>query len=434
MIETLRWLGILTITAFRDQRDLALENLALRQQLGVLKRKGVPRLQPKDRLFWVVLSRIWPRWRKALHLIKADTVVGWQQKGLRIYWARISQRKSAGRCPVSSEVRVLIQRMATANPCWGAPRIHGELLKLGIEISERTVSRLLPKGRKPPSQTWKAFLNNHLNDLVSIDFFSVPTVTFRVLFVLVAISHYRRRVVYFNVTGHPTAVWTGQQFVQAFPEETAPRYLLRDRDKIYGNAFQDRVSGMDIEEILTAPQSPWQSPYVERLIGSIRRDCLDHVIVLGEQHLGRILTSYLAYYHRSRTHLSLDKDAPEPRAVQPPKLGTVVELPEVGGHSSSVRAAGRLDPDWSFSHTQSSVNCETGQNSSATAIEPKPLLHREARPGATSRPRQSFPFLDMIRQPLIPRTLCKGRNNKEKQLQLEWMRFWRSTSLASRTS
>ncbi len=199
----------------------------------------------------------------------------------------------------------------------------------------------MPRHKKPPSQTWKAFLNNHLNDLVSIDFFTVPTITFRVLFIFVVLSHYRRRVVYFNVTEHPTALWTGQQFVQAFPEETAPRYLLRDRDKIYGDASQNRVSGMDIEEILTAPQSPWQSPYVERLIGSIRRDCQDHVIVLEEQHLRRILTCYLAYYHRSRTHLSLDKDAPEPRAVQLPKLGTVVELPEVGGlhHRSERRAA-----------------------------------------------------------------------------------------------
>jgi len=231
--------------------------------------------------------------------------------------------------------------MSEANPFWGAPRIHGELLKLGIEISERTVSRFMPKDRKPPSQTWKAFLNNHLKDLVSTDFFTVPTVTFRVLFVFVVLSHSRRRVVYFNVTEHPTALWTGQQIVQAFPEETAPRYLLRDQDKIYGDSFEERVSGMEIEEILTAHRSPWQSPFVERLIGSIRRDCLDHLIVLGEQHLRSILTSYLAYYHRSRTHLSLDKDAPEPRVVQSSKLGTVVELPEVGGlhHRYERRAA-----------------------------------------------------------------------------------------------
>jgi len=341
MIETLRWLGILMIASFRNRWDLALENLALRQQLGALKRKGVPRLQRKDRVFWVVLSRVWPHWRKVLHLIKADTVVGWQRQGFRIYWAKISKQKSAGRHQVSTEVRGLINKMSKANPFWGAPRIHGELLKLGIVISERTVSRLMPKDRKPPSQTWRAFLNNHLNDLVSIDFFTVPTVTFRVLFVLVVLSHFRRRVVHFNVTEHPTAFWTGQQIVEAFPDGTVPRYLLRDRDKIYGDAFHDRVSGMDTKQILTAPQSPWQSPFVERLIGSIRSDCLDHVIVLGERQLKRILTSYFAYYHESRTHLSLEKDAPEPRPIQPPLLGAVVEVPEVGGlhHRYERRAA-----------------------------------------------------------------------------------------------
>ena len=336
MIETLRWLGILMSATFRDRR-----NLALRQQLGVLKRKGVPRLQPKDRVFWVILSRIWPDWRKPLHLIKADTVVGWQRQVFRMYWARLSRRKSGGRRQVSAEVRALIREMAQANPYWGAPRIHGELLKLGIDISERTVSRFLPRNRKPPSQTWSTFLDNHLKDLVSIDFFTVPTVTFRVLFVLVVLSHHRRRVVYFNVTEHPTAKWTGQQIGEAFPEDTAPRYLLRDQDKIYGEEFCNRVSGMEIEEILTAAQSPWPSRYVERLIGSIRRDCLDHVIVLGERHLKRMLTSYFAYYHDSRTHLSLEKDAPEPRPIQPPRLGAVVAVPEVGGlhHRYERRAA-----------------------------------------------------------------------------------------------
>jgi transposase InsO family protein len=221
--------------------------------------------------------------------------------------------------------------MAVANPYWGAPRIHGELLKLGIAISERTVSRLMPRNRNPPSQTWRAFLNNHIQDLASIDFFTVPTATFRVLFVLVVLAHHRRRVVHFNVTEHPTAGWTGQQMVEAFPEDTAPRYLLRDRDKIYGCEFQQRIRSMRIEEVLSAAASPWQRAHVERLVGSIRRDCLDHVIVLGEGHLRKILKSYLEYYHRSRTHLALGKDAPEPRVVQPAELGGVVELPEVGG-------------------------------------------------------------------------------------------------------
>ncbi len=231
--------------------------------------------------------------------------------------------------------------MATANPYWGAPRIHGELLKLGIEISERTVSRLMPMDGKPPSQTWRAFLNNHVKDLVSVDFFTVPTVSFRVLFVFAVLSHHRRRVVHFNVTEHPTALWTGQQMVEAFPEDTAPRYLLRDRDKNYGYDFRQRIRGMRIEEVLSAPASPWQRALVERLIGSVRRDCLDHVIVLGEGHLRRILKSYLEYYHRSRTHLGLAKDAPDPRAVQPPKMGEIVELPQVGGlhHRYERRAA-----------------------------------------------------------------------------------------------
>ena len=231
--------------------------------------------------------------------------------------------------------------MAEANPLWGAPRIHGELLKLGIEISERTVSRLMPKRQKPPSQTWRAFLENHVNELISIDFFTVPTATFRVLFVFVVLAHHRRRVVHFNVTEHPTALWTGQQMVEAFPEDTAPRYLLRDRDKIYGRDFRERIRSLSIEEVLSAPASPWQRAYVERLIGSIRRDCLDHVIILGERHLRTILKSYLEYYHRSRTHLALAKDTPEPRAVQPPELGAVVELPALGGlhHRYERRAA-----------------------------------------------------------------------------------------------
>src|SRR6266567_2187330 len=188
MIEAMRWLGILIVATLKERRDLGLENLALRQQLGVLKRRnGVPRLKSRHRVFWLVLSRIWAPWRNALHMVNGDTLVGWQRKGFRIYWTRISQRKSGGRPQASSEVRALIKRMASANPYWGAPRIHGELLKLGLEISERTVSRLMPKCRKPPSQTWKAFLNNHVEDLVSVDFFTVPTVSFRVLIVFVVL-------------------------------------------------------------------------------------------------------------------------------------------------------------------------------------------------------------------------------------------------------
>jgi len=203
--------------------------------------------------------------------------------------------------------------MANANPTWGSPRIHGELLKLGIKISERTVARLMPKQRKPPSQTWRTFLDNHVKDLISIDFFVVPTATFRILFVLIVLVHDRRRVIYFNVTDHPTARWTGEQIIQAFPDDYSLLYLLRDRDGIYGEEFRERIEAIGIEEIITAPRSPWQNPFCERLIGSVRRDCLNHVIILGESHLRKILTRYFRYYHNYRTHLSLAKDAPEPR-------------------------------------------------------------------------------------------------------------------------
>ena len=326
----------------KERRDLALENLALRQQLVVLKRSGKRlAIKKKDRVFWVWLSRFWREWRESLIIVKPETVVGWHLKRFRVYWMKLSRRRYGGRPAVGPKVKALIEQMAEANPLWGAPRVHGELLKLGIEISERTVSRLIPKPKEPPSQTWRAFLDNHLNEMVSIDFLTVPTAAFRVLFVLVALAHHRRRVAHFNVTEHPTAAWTAQQIIEAFPEETAPRFLLRDRDQIYGEEFRRRVAGMKIEEVITAPHSPWQSPYVERLIGSIRRECLDHVIVLREKHLRRILKSYFDYYHRSRTHLSLAKDAPEPRTVQPPEYGSVIEIAEVGGlhHRYERRAA-----------------------------------------------------------------------------------------------
>jgi putative transposase len=294
-------------------RQLALENLALRQQIAVYKRTAPrPRLRTTDRLFWAGLARLWPGWRQALVIVSPDTVLRWQRRRFREYWTQLSGRHSGGRPRISAEIAALIKKMAAANPLWGAPRIHGELLKLGIDVAERTVSRLLPKRRSPPSQTWRTFLANHIADSVSIDFFTVPTARLRVLFVLVVLAHHRRRVVHFNVTEHPTAAWTTQQIVDAFPYDSAPSYLLRDRDQVYGKQFRHRVKGMRIEEVLTAPHSPWQNPFAERLIGSIRRECLNHVLVLGECHLRRILARYLAYYHQARTHLALDKDAPHP--------------------------------------------------------------------------------------------------------------------------
>ena len=294
MISTLLHLLRLFPFLCGGHRQLALENLALRQQLTVYRRTVArPRLRRGDRLFWVALSRLWRGWKQALVIVAPDTVLCWQRRRFRDYWTRRSRRSVVGRPPVAPEIRALVARMAAANPLWGAPRIHGELLKLGIDVAERTVSRLMPKRRPSPSQTWRTFLTNHVRDLVSIDFFTVPTAHLRVLFILVVLAHHRRRVVHFNVTEHPTAAWTAQQIVEAFPDDTAPSYLLRDRDTIYGHAFRHRVKGMGIREILTAPQSPWQNPFAERLIGSVRRECLDHVLVLSERHLRRCLDPLL---------------------------------------------------------------------------------------------------------------------------------------------
>jgi len=218
-----------------------------------------------------------------------------------------------------------------ANPLWGSPRIKAELGTIGIDVAKSTVEKYMVKQRKPPSQTWKTFLNNHVRDLVSIDFFVVPTINYKILFVLVVLKHNRRSVVHFNVTEHPTAQWTAQQMVEAFPWEETPIYIIHDQDKIYGKRFKDRVKNMQIKEVATAPGSPWQNAYAERVIGSIRRECLNHVIVLNEKHLKRILKTYFSYYHQWRTHYSLDMDSPYYRSIFPDHTGKVVAVPEVGG-------------------------------------------------------------------------------------------------------
>ncbi len=328
----LRLIWAVVRALFAKRADLVAENLALRQQLIVLHRRTKrPRLKTKDRVFWLWLARSWRRWRESLIVVKPATVVRWHRQGFKYYWAWKSRHKG-GRPAIDPEVRDLIRRMSRANPLWGAPRIHGELLKLGIDLSQATVAKYMIRHWKPPSPSWRAFLDNHLKDLVSNDFFTVPTVTFRILFVFLVLSHDRRRIVHFNVTEHPSADWTGRQLIEAFPWNTAPRYLIRDRDGIYGQDFTRRVNALGVKQVLIAPRSPWQNPYVERVIGSIRR--------FNESHLRRVLRSYLRYYHASRTHLSLGKDAPDTRQVQPPELGRIVELPEVGGlHHRYVRQA-----------------------------------------------------------------------------------------------
>ncbi len=317
---------------FLDRAALHTEILALRQQVAILKRKRPqPSLRMADRVFWVILSCLWPGWRHSLVIVKPETVIGWHRKGFRLFWTWKSRRGKPGRPPVSREIRDLIRRMSRENTLWGAPRIHGELLKLGFSISQAGVSKYMVRHPSPPSQSWRTFLTNHADCLASIDFFVVPTATFRLLFGFVVLHHERRRIVHFGVTANPTTVWVAQQIREAFPWETTPRFLLRDRDGVYGFEFRDRVVSMAIEEVVTAPRSPWQNPYVERVIGTIRRECLDHVIILDERHLRRILGSYLDYYHGSRTHLSLGEDTPDGRPVQPAGSGKVVSLPRVGG-------------------------------------------------------------------------------------------------------
>jgi transposase InsO family protein len=331
-----------TSAAFKSRTALHLENLALRHQLVVLHRSVKrPRLTAADRFFWAWLSAVWAGWRSALVIVKPETVIAWHRKGFRLFWTWKIRHGQPGRPPVSKETRELIRRMSHENPLWGAPRIHGELLKLGIDIGETSVGKYMVRRRKPPFQTWRTFLENHVKTMVSVDFFTVPTIRFQVLYVFLVLAHDRRRIVHFNVTAHPTAEWTAQQLREAFPFEQIPRYLLRDRDGIFGGEFRKDVKAMGIKEVLSAPRSPWQRAYVERVIGTIRRECLDHVIVFNDASLYRHVKSFLAYYHESRTHLSLAKDTPEPRPVNPSELGPVVAIPQVGGlhHRYERRAA-----------------------------------------------------------------------------------------------
>ncbi len=278
-----------------------------------------------------MLSRVWSDWKDALIFVKPDTVIRWQRKRFKEHWTRLSRNGKPGRPATPKEVQELIRTMSTLNPTWGSPHIVGELAKLGISGSKSTVETYMVRTPKPPSQTWRAFLENHARDIVSIDFLVVPTVRFTMLYVLVFLSIERRRVIHFNVTAHPTAEWAARQVVQAFPWDTAPKYLLRDRDNIYGTWFRKRVKNMGLEEVLTAYRCPWQNPYSERLNGSIRRECLDRVIIFSETHLRRVLKEYFEYYNDWRVHQSLGMDAPEGRKIQAIEEGNVVAIPHVGG-------------------------------------------------------------------------------------------------------
>ncbi|MDP3001501.1 MAG: integrase core domain-containing protein [Bryobacterales bacterium] len=327
---------------FKTRAALHLENLALRCQLGVLHRSVKrPRLTAADRFFWAWLSEVWAGWRSALVIVKPEAVIAWHRKGFRLFWTWKLRHGQPGRPPVSKETRELIRRVSRENPLWGAPRIHGELLKLGIDIGETSAGKYMVRRRKPPSQTGRTLLENHVKTMVSVDFFTVPTIRFQILYVFLVLAHDRRWIVHFNVTAHPTAESTAQQLRKAFPFEQIPRYLLRDRDGIFGGEFRKDVKAMGIKEVLSAPRSPWQRAYVERVIGTIRRECLDHVIVFNDASLYRHVKSFLAHYHESRTHLSLAKDTPGPQPVHPLELGRIVAIPQAGGlhHRYERRAA-----------------------------------------------------------------------------------------------
>src|ERR1700730_12255796 len=330
MLTLWRFVVSVLVRRFRSRAVLELENLALRHQLHVLRRQrpGRPRLFAIDRLLWDSLYRWWPRCLEAMVLVKPATVIQWHRQGFRLFWR---WRSRSGRPSADREIRDLIRQMNSANPLWGAPRILGELLKLGINVSQATVAKYMVRRIGTPSPTWRSFLRNEAIGIAAIDMFVAVSASFRLLYVMIILAHERRKIVRFDVTQHPTAAWLSQQLIEAFPWETAPSFLLRDRDASYGSVFSKRVAAMGISEVVTAPRSPSQNAHVERVIGSIRRECLDHVVIFSERHLRRVLSYYVEYYHRTRTHLALNKDCPEPRPIQPHTIGRVVAIRQVGG-------------------------------------------------------------------------------------------------------
>jgi putative transposase len=317
----------------RSRCDVALENLALRQQLVVLTRSSRrPRLTRADRRFWSWFSRAWPRWRSALVIVQPDTVVRWHRAGWRRYWAWKSRRRRPGRPRLSPEIRLLIQRLARDNPRWGSVRIQGELRKLGFEVSAESVRCYRRSAlRRPPSQSWRIFLRNHAPHIWAADFFTAPTVTFHTLYVFFFITHDRRRIVHLNVTAHPTAEWVWRQLIAATPWGEQPRYLIHDRDRCYGESFIPRAARIGIRTLLTPVQAPKANAIAERLVGTLRRECLDHLIVINERHLRALLAEYVAHYNAARPHRALALDSPDGRPVVRLASGRIVARSVLGG-------------------------------------------------------------------------------------------------------
>ena len=304
--------------------------IALRHQVLSLQRqlKIRPKLTPWDRLLFAELYKVNPLSIRSILIVKPDTVVRWHRAGFRLFW-RMKSRRGPGRPKIPSETRALIREMSKANALWGAPRIHGELLILGIDVSQTTVAEYMVKRADPPSQSWKTSLKNHADGIAAVDLFVVPTVGFKLLFGLVVLDHGRRRILHVAATHHPTSSWIARQIVEAFPWGQGPAYLLRDRHASYGSSYRRRLEGMRIRDRPVAPRSPWQNGYVERVIGSIRRDLLDHVVVLNEGHLRSLLRRYASYYNGYRSHLGLAKDAPDYRPIH--SIGQISSQPFLGG-------------------------------------------------------------------------------------------------------
>src|ERR1700694_2331895 len=330
MIGLLRFALAVLASPFKSKLRLEAENAVLRHQLIVLRRKlrGRVQLANGDRWFFVQLYRWFPSILQVLTIIRPETLIHWHRSGFRYYW-RWKSRSLGGRPQIEAELRALIRQMSTENLLWGAPRIHGELLKLGFEIAQSSVAKYVVKRRGPPSQGWRTFLRNHAPDIAAMDLFVVPTIGFDLLYAFVIVRLDRRDLIWINVTANPTAEWVARQITEAFPWDEAPHYLIRDRDRIYGSVVMRRLRAMGIRDRPITPASPWQNGFAERLIGSIRRECVDHIIVLGELHLRRVLKFYADHHNSVSTHRSLNKDAPVSRPVQ--RTGVISSRAILGG-------------------------------------------------------------------------------------------------------
>ncbi len=330
MIAIVKLLIWSLVDFFKSRGRLEAEVTILRHQLNILRRRSPKRVRPNalDRAIFVWLYRLFPDIGNAVAIIRPETIVRWHRMGFRAYW-RWKSRNLGGRPKIDEEIRDLVRRMCKENPLWGAPRIHGELLKLGFNVAQSTVSKYMIRRRGPPSQGWKTFLRNHADGIAAVDFLVVPTINFERLFAFVILGLGRRRILWIGVTTNPTAEWLANQITQAFPWDTAPSYLIRDNDGAYGVVFTRRVRAMGIRDRPITPRSPWQNGYVERVIGSIRRDCLDHVVIFSASHLRRVLTAYADYYNSVRTHLGIAKDAPIHRPMQ--ASGGIISRSLLGG-------------------------------------------------------------------------------------------------------